>query len=419
MKAFFYIEFVSFCLLAICLLCFCFLGVLHIRAKKVKLEIKPKDKKTKFAVIIPARYESKVIDTNLNALYNANYPKEFLDIYVIVESMNDPTVELCKKYERVKIFLRTNLENEGKGHALDECINDIFANNDIYDAFLILDADNVITPEFLNKMSDAYQAGYDAACGKRNNKDWNSSWVSSSSCLTFTAINSIQNKKKTAMGLSVTFTGTGFFVSCNVLRKLGGWKFFSLTEDYEFSTFVMCNGIKNCYVEDAVFYDEQPKSLRQSIIQRTRWIKGYFSVRIGYRKMKKEFSKNNPKNNNILMMRLGSLPALAAVIDIIAYLVFSVAGLVFSVVFGNGYAVYFLLRIGIVLGLIYLIMMIATVVLLKIEGDKIKITFRNKVKTVLLHPFFLITYVVSALRALFTKSKWEVIEHSITEAIEV
>lgn len=414
MEAFFIIELLCLAIFACCLICFLTLSLTGIGEKKQGLQIPKSDKKTRFAIIIPARNESLVIDSNLKALHSASYPKESYDVYVIVESMEDKTVELCKNYENVTVFQRVNLKNKGKGHALDECIGHILENNDVYDAFMILDADNVVTADFLSKMSDAFQAGYEASCGNRNNKDWDSSAVSSSSGLTFTVINSIQNKSKTAHGLSVMFSGTGFYVSADVLRRLGGWKFYSLTEDYEFSTFAMCNGIKTCYIEDAVYYDEQPRTLWQSIIQRTRWVKGYFTVRIGYRKMKKEYAKKKPKNKDLKLMRLGTLPALVAVIDIIAYLIAIIVGIVVDGILDAGFIYAYLIRLGATLLTVYIIIAIFTAYLFHLEGDNIKIKRKNKIKTVFYHPIYLVTYVVAAVRTFFIKNEWEVIEHSIT-----
>ena len=62
--------------------------------------------------------------------------------------------------------------------------------------------------------------------------------------------------------------------------------------------------------------------------------------------------------------------------------------------------------------LIYLVIILFTVFLFKKEGDAIDITDKNKFKTVLYHPFFLSTYVISAVRCLFVKDRWEVIEHT-------
>ena len=418
MNAFVYIELAHIVAAAICVICFIILNIFLKGGAGNRLCIDRSEKKTRFALLIPARNESVVIDANLKAIRQSDYPREYCDVYVIVESMDDPTVEICKKYEGVTVFLRKDLSKIGKGPAIDECLCEIFEKNDVYDAFMMLDADNIITPDFLDKMSDAYQAGYEAACGRRNNKNWNDSAVSASSGLTFIIINDIQNKRRTLRGMGITFTGTGFYVSADILRRLGGWKFYSLTEDYEFSTFAMCNRLKSCYVQDAMYYDEQPKTWRQSIIQRTRWVKGYFSVRFGYRRMKKEYAKKCPKNKDIMTMRFGTFPGIALAVVAVLYLFTNVVGAIISASSGYGWTHLFLIRVGAILGVIYLGVMAFTLYLFHIAKNFIKIKKWNKIKSVLCSPVYWLSYLIVVIRALFTKKGWEVVEHSITSVDE-
>lgn len=414
MNIFYWTEFGFVMVFAACFLCFLTLSFWLRRDKKMSFCIEERPDVTRFAVIIPARNESRVIEANLRSLVRSEYPRELYDVYVIVESMEDPTVGICDRYG-ARVFLRENLNNVGKGYALDECLKSIFRGEESYDAFLLLDADNLVSRRFLSRLDDAYQAGYDAVCGKRNNKDWNASAVSSSSALTFTVINSVQNKMKTAHGLHVMFSGTGFFIKAEVLRRLGGWPFSSMTEDYEFSNFAVVNGLRTCYLDDAVYYDEQPVTLWQSIVQRSRWVRGYFTVRARYHKAKKEFSKKTPKNLDMRVMRFGTVPLLVMVISAILYLCVLITGAVLCGVTNSGYIGEFLVRIGVLVALIYAFIAVGTVVLFCIEGDRADITLKNKIKTVFYHPLFLAAYVVAAVRAIFLKGGWEVIEHTLTK----
>lgn len=414
MELFLWIEFGFAMLFFACLFSFLALFFWLRRDEKMRFSIPTMPDKTRFAVIIPARNESRVIEALLRSVVNSEYPKELYDIYVIVETEDDPTVEIAGRYG-AEIFLRENLENIGKGYALDECLKSIFAGEKEYDAFLLLDADNLVSRRFMSRLDDAYQAGYDAVCGKRNNKDWNASAVSSSSALVFTVINSVQNTVKTAHGLHVLFSGTGFFIKAEVLRRLGGWPFHSMTEDYEFSTFATVNGLKTCYLDDAVYYDEQPVKLWQSIVQRSRWVKGYFTVNARYRKTKKEFVKSQPKNLDMRVMRFGTVPLLAMVISTVLYFALLVVAVILCGMTNSGLVGVFIARMGVLLGVIYAFLVLFTGVLFSIEGNRASITTKNKIKTVFYNPFFLATFVVAAVRAIFLPKGWEVIEHTLTK----
>ncbi len=394
-----------------CMACLFLLSLFLFREKKSEVNIPAQAPRARFAVIVPARNESAVIEENLRALQNAEYPAELRKTYVIVESMEDSTVEICKKYPNTQIYLRRNFDRAGKGPALDECIKSIFATEEHFDAVLLLDADNVIAPNFLARMNDAYVAGYDAACGKRNNKDWNSSATSAASGLTFMVINTLQNKAKASRGMNVVFTGTGFYIRYDILKKLGGWPFATMTEDYEFSTYALCNGITTTYVEDAIYYDEQPERLWQSIVQRTRWVKGFFSVQHDYKRMKKDYAKSKPKSKDIRSMKMGTIPVLGAVIDLIAYLLLCIGGITYTAITRNGLLWSYLVRLGAVVGAVYMGIVLFTVWLFHIEKKDIRITRRNKLKTIFFHPVYLFTYLIAICRIPLIKNKWEVIRH--------
>ena len=173
MSVLFWMEIACAGIFALCLLCLLLLTCLLLREKRTPVQIPAAAPRARFAVIIPARNESAVIEENLRALRDAEYPAELHKTYVIVESMQDPTVEICRGYANTEIYLRKKFDRPGKGPALDECLKAIFQTEEHFDAVLLLDADNVIAPNFLRRMNDAFAAGYSAACGKRNNKNWN------------------------------------------------------------------------------------------------------------------------------------------------------------------------------------------------------------------------------------------------------
>lgn len=81
-----------------------------------------------------------------------------------------------------------------------------------------------------------------------------------------------------AIGSSSAVSGTGFLFSDEVINAYNGWNFFTLTEDIEFTITNVSRGVTIGYAADAILYDEQPTSFRQSWNQRLRWAKGYLQV---------------------------------------------------------------------------------------------------------------------------------------------
>ena len=97
------------------------------------------------------------------------------------------------------------------------------------------------------------------------------------------------NNSRMLLGTSCVVSGTGFMFSDKVIKRYGGWKFFLLTEDIEFSVNNIINNVKIGYCDSAILYDEQPVKFSQSWNQRMRWAKGYLQVirNYGYKLAKK------------------------------------------------------------------------------------------------------------------------------------
>ena len=62
------------------------------------------------------------------------------------------------------------------------------------------------------------------------------------------------------LGNGCAISGTGFLVHREVIERIGGWKYFLLTEDIEFSIANSMAGEKIAYCSDAILYDEQPQT---------------------------------------------------------------------------------------------------------------------------------------------------------------
>lgn len=361
---------------------------------------------TKFAVLIPARYESAVITDLLDSLDKTDYPKDLFHIFVIVESLDDPTVNIVKNYSNCSIFLRKNLNLKSKGYALDECVKDIIASKQQFDAYLVLDADNIVSKNFLKRMNDAYIEGYDLAVGKRDNKYWNSSCISACSSLTFNIVNFI-NKFKFNQNKTILITGTGFYIKANIMNAEQGWIFRSLTEDYEITNYAVCKGLKTSYVEDAIFKDEQPDSLKVSIIQRSRWVKGFFTVLKKYTPIKRKIRKNKKLS---FMDSIRTRLHLTFVFSIIFYVLTVMIYLIFGIIFKKDISG-LLIRMISILIFIYLFIVFISLAIFVIEKNNINITRKNIIKAIFFHPIFLFCYIIAAIRAIFLKNGWEKIEH--------
>lgn len=373
-------------------------------------------KNHRYAILIPARYESKVISRLLDSLNKQDYPKELFDTYVIIESEKDPTFEICKKYDNVTAFVRPNLNVKSKGGALDQIIKHLIEINKAqdYEAYFIFDADNIAAPNFLTEMNKTYDAGYGIALSYRNSINWNDGWVASCSGLTFTMLNTMQNKCRARFTQNVLVSGTGFYISAKVINDLGGWPFQCLTEDVEISNYAVLNDIKGAYNANTQFFDEQPINLKISWNQRIRWVKGHMQVGKKYNKKLWKSSLVSKENKlGKLEFALGIIPLAVPLASIIVYAIFTlVLGIVGVCLKVDPYLWRLaLINFGVSVIGMYTFLALYTVVLIFAERKHIDLTTKNAVVAVFMNPFFMGLYIPIAIAALFKKEvKWKPIE---------
>ena len=242
------------------------------------------NKLNRFAIIGCAHNEVTVIDQLIKSVYATNYPKNKYDVYVICDNCTDATADVVRKAGAIAME-RENAEEKGKGFALKwmfEYLDKERAKNNVYDAYIILDADNLVNEEFLDSINDKVNEGYEILqcyLGCKNPKD---SWISASYSYSYWVSNTLYQKAHARAGLSAQMGGTGMVIRPSVIDDIG-WATDSLTEDLVLTSRYILAKNKSCsWVHDAKLYDEKPLKLKPSIRQRTRWMQGHMAAMFKY-----------------------------------------------------------------------------------------------------------------------------------------
>ena len=367
--------------------------------------LKPKkyNNKKRYCILIPARYESKVINNLLLSITKQTTKINPKDIYIIVESIKDKTVDIAKQYN-MNIILRENLSLKRKGYALNDAVTYILKKQIHYDAYFIFDADNILDKDFIKNMEKSINEGYDIGIGYRNTKNSNT-LVSASSALTFSMINTILNERKNKYHNNLTISGTGYYIKGSIIEEWNSFPFHSLTEDYELTLYAILHNLTTTYNKKAIFYDEQPDNFNISLKQRTRWVKGYFEARKKYiNKISKSETKNDPNFASKVNAFLGVTPYIYIIIGLLIILV--------NILITKGITT-FLCYLTIFLLLIYTVLSIFTIIMLKKEKNSLNISKSMKVKVIFYNPIFMFSYIICLLRTIFIKDiKWDKIDHN-------
>ena len=235
-----------------------------------------KDQQYRFAIVIPAHNEASVLPGLLQSLIEQEYSKNDYQVFVIADRCTDNTETVAKNYGAT-VLHRQQDGLTGKGAALTDAFAQIDAIHHSFDAFIVIDADNIVDTRFLLEINHAMQQGNQAVQGYIDSKNPNDSWVSHSYSIWYWITNRILQMGFDRLGIGAKLGGTGFALSKTLLDKIP-WKTNTIAEDTEYTTQLALASYKVAYAHKAIVYDEKPTSLRSSVPQRARWASGITEV---------------------------------------------------------------------------------------------------------------------------------------------
>ena len=260
-------------------LVYCHFVILGIVGVFFKKKYPKTEKKLRYGCIIPARNEEIVVGNLIESIKKSKYPQDKLDIFVIAHNCTDKTAEVARKAGAI-VYEYNNENEKTMGYAFKYLFSRIEEDygTQSYDGFFLFNADNLVDAEFFDKMNDAFIARgqKDIITSFRNTKNFDSNALSALYGLFFIYACRLESRGRTALGLSTRVQGTGYVIPKELVKD--GWKYVTLTEDWEFSADQIIRGNKICYCEDAMFYDEQPTKIKVMWRQRVRWAKGHLLV---------------------------------------------------------------------------------------------------------------------------------------------
>ena len=361
----------------------------------------------RYAVLIAARNEAAVSGGLLDSLRQQTYNPALLTVFVAADNCTDGTAAIARQHGAV-VYERFNHINVGKGYALDFLTQHVRADYPQgFDGYFVFDADNLLEPDYIEKMNAVFSGGYEIVTSYRNSKNYADNWISAGYALWFLRESRYLNGARTRLGSSAAVGGTGFLFSQRILDESHGWRFYLLTEDIEFSIYHILRGERIAICEDAVLYDEQPTGFRQSVRQRLRWAKGYIQV---FRRYGAALLKGTARGSwSCFDMSMSILPAfILTALCLLANITLSVLGLM------QGDGLWFAMRSLLeCMGSILATLLVLGGITVTSEWKCIHAPAWKKVAYTLTFPLFMLTYLPISLAALFMKVEWKPIHHSV------
>lgn len=369
----------------------------------------------RFGILISARNEKIVIKNLIDSIQKQTYDQNLITVFVVADNCTDETAQIAREAGAV-VYERNDLTKIGKGYALEFLYENIVRDygDTAFDAYFVIDADNVLDPRYIEKMNQTFSDGYQVVTSYRNSKNYGDNWISAGYALWFLRESKYLNNSRMLLNTTCAVSGTGFMFDSAIIREVGGWKFFLLTEDIEFTVYNVVKGRKIGY-SDAELYDEQPTTFAQSWRQRMRWTKGYIQVwgKFGGALLKNIFSR---KFTSCYDMTMTILPAMIlSVLGVTATVVGSIVALCMQ----QYWQILWIWKsfLSMILGSYLLLAFISSVTVIT-EWKKIRTTKFKKIFYIFTFPLFMLTYIPITFCAFFKKVEWKPIVHNKATTID-
>ena len=361
----------------------------------------------RYAVLISARNEEAVITHLIDSIRQQDYSQENLDVYVVADNCTDNTAGAAREAGAI-VYRRSDRVHVGKGYALHFLLTRIREErgDQYYDGYFVFDADNLLAPDYVSRMNEVFGEDCQVVTSYRNSKNYGDNWISAGYGLWFLRDAAFLNDPRTRLGLSATVSGTGYLFSREIMLRLDGWPFHSLSEDTEFTVDCLLKGVRIGYCGSAELFDEQPTRLGQSVRQRMRWVRGNMLVLL---RRGGHLAKGT--------VGQGGLSCLDLLLSMAPAIVLAIAGTAAGVLatvmelLAGGRILPMLAAAGMSFLVPYLLLFLAGALTTATQWRRIRTSAWKKILYTLTFPLFMATYVPITVLALFGKVEWKPIEH--------
>ena len=269
--------------------CVCYLLLYAIASKFYRAPQYPEARTLRrIVVLFPAYKEDRVIVASIQSFLEQDYPKELYEIIVISDQMRPETNDALAALP-IRLLM-ANYKESSKAKALAMAMDSIDTN--AFDIVVIMDADNMTTPDFLSTINRVFDSGIKSVQAHRTGKNLNTD-ISVLDSASEEINNGFFRSGHNAVGLSAGLSGSGmafeaewFHQNVKYLQTAG--------EDKELEAMLLQQRIYTVYLPDLLVFDEKTQKKEAISNQRKRWIAAQFgALRASLPHLPKAFLQGN------------------------------------------------------------------------------------------------------------------------------
>jgi cellulose synthase/poly-beta-1,6-N-acetylglucosamine synthase-like glycosyltransferase len=236
-----------------------------------------------FTVMLPARHEEDVIQTTIERVVRANYPRHLLEVVVICKTDDQGTIAQAQEkidrlraegVDNVRVLTFSN-QPTNKPHGLN-----VGLAATTHDVVTVFDSEDDIHPDIFNIINTVMiREGVNVVQSGVQLMNYESNWYSTLNVLEYFFWFKSRLHYHARVGMTPLGGNTVFFTR-TVLERAGGWDEHNLTEDADVGIRISSMGeaVRVVYDDQYVTREETPPTLDHFIRQRTRWSQGFLQT---------------------------------------------------------------------------------------------------------------------------------------------
>lgn len=233
----------------------------------------------RFLVVIPAHNEERLLPELLTNLNQLDYPSDLFSVHVVADNCTDETAVIAKQYGAIP-HERFDAIRPGKGFALQWFLQNSWTDIESHDAIVMLDADTIVSANFLQAMSTRLGNGERVIQAYYAVRNPGKTWGIGLRYAALAVLHYLRPLGRTRLGGSAGLKGNGMMFATEIMQQYE-WSD-SITEDIEFHMALILSGERVTFAPEATIWAEMPETLASAATQNVRWERGRLQMMRSY-----------------------------------------------------------------------------------------------------------------------------------------
>jgi len=235
-----------------------------------------------YTILVPLFHEKDVASKIVHAIEQMDYPQEKLDIKLLLEPDDEETRSVLRNIDLPSCFELIIVPHSLPRTKPKACNHGLARAKGKY--LVIFDAEDRPEPDQLRKAVAGFKkVGEQTVClqAKLNYFNPRQNWLTRFFTVEYSTWFDLYLPGLHTLGWPIPLGGTSNHFKTSVLKEIGGWDPFNVTEDCDLGIRLHRMGHKT-EILDSTTWEEANSQLGNWIRQRSRWIKGYIQTHLVY-----------------------------------------------------------------------------------------------------------------------------------------